>query len=96
MGEQNLKKYQEESTNVSNVSVSRIAFFPVDFCLVIFQVGWASRGLPWEFKFISSGLAKLKKSIDVALISMLMPLNPFLYNAYVLLILKGWKAPTST
>ena len=26
--EQNLKKYQEESTKVSNVSVSRIHFFP--------------------------------------------------------------------
>ena len=30
-GEQNLKKYQDESTKVSKVSVSLIAFFPVDF-----------------------------------------------------------------
>ena len=28
-GEQNLKKYQEESTKVSSVSVSLVAFFPV-------------------------------------------------------------------
>ena len=31
LGEQNRKKYQDESTNVSKVSVSLKAFFPVDF-----------------------------------------------------------------
>ena len=37
-GEQNLKKYQEESTKVSKVSVSRIAFFLLDFSIVFFQL----------------------------------------------------------
>ena len=38
-GAQNLKKYQDGSTKVSKVSVSLIAFFPVDFCIVFFQFG---------------------------------------------------------
>ena len=54
-GEQNLKKYHDESTNVSNVSVSLIAFLPVFLSIVFFQVGWLSKGLPLDFKSISSG-----------------------------------------
>ena len=38
-GEQNLKKYHEESTNVSNVSVSLMASSPVFLHLVFFHVG---------------------------------------------------------
>ena len=45
-GEQNLKKYHEESTKVSNVSVSRVAFFPLGLCIVFFHVGCFSNGLP--------------------------------------------------
>ena len=55
LGEQNLKKYHEESTKVSNVSVSLIAGFPVDFSEEYFQVGWVSNGFPLEFKSISDG-----------------------------------------
>ena len=53
-GEQNLKKYMR-STNVSKVSVSLIAFCPV-FCVVYFQDGWLSSGLPCELRSISSGI----------------------------------------
>ena len=53
-GEQNLKKYQEESTKVSRVSVSLTAFSPVE-SLVNFHVGWFSNGLPLTFKSTSSG-----------------------------------------
>ena len=56
-GEQNLIKYQEESTNVSNVSVSLIAGFPVFLCLVFFQVGWFLSGFPFWFKSTSLGNA---------------------------------------
>jgi hypothetical protein len=38
-GEQNLKKYQEESTKVSKVSVSLIAGLLVFLCTVFFQLG---------------------------------------------------------
>ena len=38
-GEQNLIKYQEESTNVSKVSVSLTAGSPVFLYLVFFHVG---------------------------------------------------------
>ena len=55
LGEQNLKKYHEESTKVSRVSVSLNAFFPVDFWVVIFQSGWLSNGLPFACKSTSSG-----------------------------------------
>ena len=40
LGEQNLMKYQEESTNVSRVSVSLIKVFPVFEHFLTFQSGW--------------------------------------------------------
>ena len=43
-GEQNLKKYHEESTNVSSVSVSLVKFFPSIF--IFFQSVNLSRGFP--------------------------------------------------
>ena len=54
MGEQNLKKYQEESTKVSSVSVSLITFSPEE-SLVNFHVGCFSSGFPFKFKSTSSG-----------------------------------------
>ena len=54
-GEQNLKKYQDESTKVSRVSVSRIAFMPVSGHFVYFHVGWFSKGFPGLLKSMSSG-----------------------------------------
>ena len=55
LGEQKRMKYHDESTNVSKVSVSLIAFFPVDFCVVFFHLGWFSKGFPFAFKSTSSG-----------------------------------------
>ena len=43
-GEQNLKKYQEESTNVSRVSVSLLNIFPS--ILILFHSSILSKGLP--------------------------------------------------
>ena len=54
MGEQNLKKYQEESTKVSRVSVSLITFSP-EKSLVNFHEGCFSSGLPFKLKSTSSG-----------------------------------------
>ena len=53
VAEQNLKKYQDESTKVSSVSVSLVYFFPS--IVTDFQSFWTSRGLPLVFKSISSG-----------------------------------------
>ena len=53
MGEQNLIKYQDESTKVSKVSVSLINSFPS--ILIFFQSNALSSGLPFEFKSIFSG-----------------------------------------
>ena len=51
--EQNLKKYQEESTNVSRVSVSRVYFLPSK---VKFFHSWIeSKGLPLLSKLDTSG-----------------------------------------
>src|SRR5689334_17011738 len=48
-------KYQDESTKVSIVSVSRLAI-PEHFGhLTFFQVGWRSSGLPGLSKVTSSG-----------------------------------------
>ena len=55
IGEQNLRKYQEESKKVSKVSVSLIAFLPVLLHLVFFHVGWLLRGFPELLKSTSSG-----------------------------------------
>ena len=55
LGEQNLKKYHDESTNVSNVSVSLMAFFPDFLSLVCFQLGWLSKGFPLTLRSTSSG-----------------------------------------
>src|SRR5882672_4473870 len=49
-------KYQDESTNVSIVSVSRLAFdFPHCGQATFFQVGWRSSGLPGLSNVTSSG-----------------------------------------
>jgi hypothetical protein len=48
-------KYQDESTNVSMVSVSRVAAPPHCGHLTCFQVGWRSSGLPGRSKVTSSG-----------------------------------------
>ena len=53
-GEQNLKKYHEESTNVSRVSVSLVTFLPEE-SLVCFQVGCFSKGFPFTLRSTSSG-----------------------------------------
>src|SRR3546814_13125843 len=50
-------KYQEESTKVSMVSVSRSAAAPHFGQAVCFQVGWCARGLPGRSKPTSSGRA---------------------------------------
>ena len=52
-GEQNLKKYQEESTKVSSVSVSLVTFLPESF--VCFQVECFSNGFPFTLRSTSSG-----------------------------------------
>src|SRR3979409_519017 len=48
-------KYQDESTNVSMVSVSRRAALPHCGQCTVFQVGWRSSGLPGLSKVTSSG-----------------------------------------
>src|SRR3712207_694934 len=48
-------KYQDESTKVSMVSVSRRACPPQLGQLTCFQVGWRSSGLPGTSKDTSSG-----------------------------------------
>ena len=53
VAEQNLKKYQDESTKVSSVSVSLVYFFPS--IVTNFQSFWTSRGLPLVFKSTLSG-----------------------------------------
>ena len=52
-GEQNLRKYHDESTKVSRVSVSLVYFFP--FIITCFHFGCWSIGLPLTSRFISSG-----------------------------------------
>ena len=54
-GEQNRAKYQELSTKVSNVSVSRRAGPPQRGQATCFQVGWWSSGLPGRSNATSSG-----------------------------------------
>ena len=54
-GEQNRAKYQELSTKVSQVSVSRRAGLPQDGQATCFQLGWWSSGLPGFEKSTSSG-----------------------------------------
>ena len=54
-GEQNLKKYQDESTKVSKVSVSLIADSPVFLWKVFVHVGWLTKGFPLFFKSTSFG-----------------------------------------
>ena len=53
LGEQNLKKYQEESTKVSSVSVSLTHFFPS--IVTDFHSFFLSNGLPLDLRSISSG-----------------------------------------
>src|SRR5271154_3527446 len=48
-------KYHDESTNVSIVSVSRVAGAPHCGHLTCFQVGWRSSGLPGRSNVTSSG-----------------------------------------
>ena len=48
-------KYQDESANVSSVSVSRTASPPQDGHATCFHVGWRSSGLPGISKLTSSG-----------------------------------------
>src|SRR6185312_2467734 len=48
-------KYQDESTKVSMVSVSRRAPPPQEGHLTLVQVGWRSSGLPGRSKVTSSG-----------------------------------------
>jgi hypothetical protein len=48
-------KYQDESTNVSSVSVSRTAAPPQPGQATCFQLGWRSSGLPGVWKSTSSG-----------------------------------------
>src|ERR1700716_1668593 len=48
-------KYQDESTKVSMVSVSRVAGSPQLGQVTCFQVGWRSSGLPGRSKSTSSG-----------------------------------------
>src|SRR5690606_800291 len=48
-------KYQDESTNVSIVSVSRSAGLPHCGQSTCFHVGWGSSGLPGRSKVTSSG-----------------------------------------
>ena len=69
IGEQNLKKYHAESTNVSRVSVSLIAFIPVSGHFVNFHEGWFSRGLPGIVKSISSGSSNGNWSSGTSMIS---------------------------
>jgi len=54
LGEQNLTKYHEESTNVSRVSVSLITFSP-EGSFVCFQLGCFSRGFPDVLRSTLSG-----------------------------------------
>ena len=49
------KNIQNEVTKVSKVSVSLIAFFPLDLSTVYFQLGCASKGFPLALMSISSG-----------------------------------------
>ena len=51
--EQILRKYQEESTKVSKVSVSLVHNLPS--ILTFFQVVWESNGLPLVFRSMESG-----------------------------------------
>src|ERR1700730_12667549 len=48
-------KYQDESTKVSIVSVSRLAAPPHCGQATCFQVGWRSSGVPGQSKSTSSG-----------------------------------------
>ena len=54
-GEQKRAKYQELSTKVSQVSVSRRDASPQRGQSTCFQVGWWSSGLPGREKSTSSG-----------------------------------------
>jgi hypothetical protein len=54
-GEQKRAKYQDESTKVSKVSVSRRAGLPQQGQATCFQLGWWSSGLPGLEKSTSSG-----------------------------------------
>ena len=75
-GEQNLKKYQDESTKVSKVSVSLITSSLLIF--VYFHVWWWSNGLPLQF--ISTSLGKVigKSFIGIGIISPF-----FLYTIWI-------------
>src|ERR1700733_5746087 len=53
--EQKRRKYQDESKNVSSVSVSRVAAPPQVGQLTCFQVGWRSSGLPGRSNVTSRG-----------------------------------------
>src|SRR6476619_7829630 len=54
-GSVNRAKYHDESTNVSIVSVSRVAGPPHCGQVTCFQVGWWSSALPGLSKLTSSG-----------------------------------------
>src|SRR6266849_985680 len=54
-GSVNRAKYQDESTKVSMVSVSRVASPPQRGQTTYFQVGWRSSGLPGRSNSTSSG-----------------------------------------
>src|SRR5579862_9927544 len=53
--EQKRRKYHDDSKNVSNVSVSRVALPPHVGQLTCFQVGWRSSGLPGRSNVTSCG-----------------------------------------
>jgi len=53
LGEQNLKKYQDESTKVSSVSVSLKNFFPL--IVTTFHSIFLSKGFPVGSRFLISG-----------------------------------------
>ncbi len=62
-GEQKRAKYQDDSTNVSSVSVSRSAAAPQVGHETCFQRGWCSSGLPGFSKSMSSG-SSIGKSLS--------------------------------
>ena len=58
-GSVNLIKYHEDSKKVSKVSVSLSADWLQFGQLTNFHLGWASRGLPAEFKLIADLISKV-------------------------------------
>ena len=81
LGEQNLKKYHDESTNVSRVSVSLTHFFPS--IIIFFQLSWWSKGLPLVSNLIFSGKLIGKSSFGILII-----LLKYQKKIYLLIYLK--------